>query len=94
MYDAAWVAHSSNRDARPQRRRASLIVLLVYGCGLMVFYSMSVRTDDEGRLALRGRQHRGPIAPLFAEEAAASDKAARANAKAPKVLRKAFATVL
>ena len=34
-------------------------------------------------------------APLFVEEAAASDKAAReANAKAPKVLRKAFSTVL
>ena len=75
----------------------ALIVLLVYGCGLMVFYSMSVRTDDEGRPALRGRQHfvTTTQAPLFVDAAAASDKAAReANAKAPKVLRKAFTTVL
>ena len=74
-----------------------LLTLLVYGCGLMVFYSMSVRTDDEGRPALRGRQHfvTTTKAPLFVKEAAASDKAAReANAKAPKVLRKAFSTVL
>ena len=75
----------------------ALLGLLVYAAGLVVFYSMSVRTDDEGRPALRGRQHfvTTTKAPLFVEEAAASDKAAReANAKAPKVLRKAFSTVL
>ena len=75
----------------------ALLGLLVYATGLVVFYSMCVRTDDEGRPALRGRQHfvTTTKAPLFVEEAAASDKAAReANAKAPKVLRKAFSTVL
>ena len=35
----------------------ALLGLLVYAAGLVVFYSMSVRTDDEGRPALRGRQH-------------------------------------
>ena len=34
-------------------QRWHCIVLLVYAAGLVVFYSMSVRTDDEGRPALR-----------------------------------------
>ena len=75
----------------------ALLALMVYAAGLVVFYSMSVRTDDEGRPALRQRQHfvTTTKAPLFEKAAVASDKAAReVTAKAPKVLRKAFSTVL
>ena len=51
----------------------ALLGLLVYAAGLVVFYSMSVRTDDEGRPALRGRQHfvTTTKAPLFVDEVAA-----------------------
>lgn len=79
----------------------AMVVLLAYAGGLLVFYSMSVRTDDEGRPALRGRAHFAPaaakkaplLAPLFLDDA--GDKAAlRATTTPVAPLRKAFATVL
>ena len=75
----------------------ALLTLLVYAAGLDGLLLHERAHGRRGPPGAHGRQHfvTTTKAPLFVEEAAASDKAAReANAKAPKVLRKAFATVL